>query len=94
MNPEDVAFVKAVIVFVLSAGTGMAAWRMWLRARHQSGPATERLVEALHEENEQLRAELEARMAELENRVDFTERRLVQDRPSTRLPGLTAHTPV
>lgn len=94
MSPEDAAFVKAVIAFVLTAGTVLITWRMWLQARYHARPTTERLVDALREENAQLRAELEDRMAELENRVDFTERRLVQDRPNTRLPGLTSPTPV
>jgi ABC-type Zn2+ transport system substrate-binding protein/surface adhesin len=88
VNPE------AVIVFVLTAGTGMAAWWMWLRVRYRSRPAAEQIVDTLREENGQLRADLEARMAELENRVDFTERRLVQERSPNRLPGSTARTPV
>jgi hypothetical protein len=33
-------------------------------------------------------------MAEIEERVDFTERRLVQERANHRLPDPTARTPV
>ncbi len=94
MSPEDAAFVKAVVAFVLTAGTVLITWRMWLQTRDRARPALEPIVDALREENAQLRAALEDRMAELENRVDFTERRLFQDRPNTRLPGRTSPTPV
>ncbi len=94
VGPSDIAFIKGVIAFVLVAGTSMGALRMWLRARNNASPDTGRLLDALREENLQLRADLEARMAEIEERVDFTERRLVQDRPNPRLPGSTARTPV
>jgi len=94
VDPSDIAFVKGVIAFALVAGTCITVLRMWLRARYHSAPGAEQLLDSVREENAQLRAELEARMAELEERVDFTERRLVQERGNQRLPGSIAKTPV
>ncbi|HEY6854416.1 MAG TPA: hypothetical protein VI139_09210 [Gemmatimonadales bacterium] len=94
MGPGDAAFIKAVIAFVLLAGTGMTGFWLWLRARARatSDPAT--VLDALREENAQLQADLNARMAELEERVDFAERRMVQ-REVARLPQPPqARTPV
>jgi hypothetical protein len=81
-----VAFIRAVIAFVLLAGTGLTAFRLWLRARPPVPRDLERTLDALREENAQLNADLTARLAELEERVDFTERRLVQGREPARLP--------
>ena len=94
MDPSDVAFVKGVITFVLVAGTFAGIFRMWLRARYGSSPRTERLVEGLRDDNAQLRADFDARIAELEERVDFAERRLVQERSSPPRRDSTARTPV
>jgi hypothetical protein len=86
MGPGDVFFVKAVIAFVLVAGTGMTAFSLWLRARGRSTPDLNKLLDSVREENAQFQADLGARMTELEERIDFTERRLVQDREVARLP--------
>jgi uncharacterized protein HemX len=95
MNPGDIFFVKAVIVVVLAAGTGLTGFWLWLRARARATPDLSKLIDAVREENAQLQADLSARMAELEERVDFTERRLVQEREPVRLPQpLKARTPV
>ena len=95
MSPEDVVFVKVVISFVLVAGTGMMAFWLWLRARARATPDLSKLLDAVREENAQLQADLNARMAELEERLDFTERRLVQEREAVRLPQPPkARTPV
>jgi hypothetical protein len=95
MGPGDVFFVKAVIAFVLVAGTGMTGFWLWLRARARATPDLSKLLDSVREENAQLQADLNARMAELEERVDFTERRLVQDREAVRLPPPPkARTPV
>ena len=94
MDPADIGFLKAVVAFVVVAGTSITVLRMWLRVRYQPRPASDEVVDALRDENAQLRADLEMRMTELEERVDFTERRLVQDGSQIRLPGPTAHTPV
>jgi len=78
----------------MDPATVLGAWRMWLASRREAradpGPA----LEALREENAQLRSDLESRLAELEDRVDFAERRLVQEGPPERLPGPPARTPV
>ena len=95
MGPGDAAFIKAVIAFVLLAGTGMTGFWLWLRARAGATPDLTKFLDALREENAQLQADLSARMAELEERVDFTERRLVQGREVARLPQPPkARTPV
>jgi hypothetical protein len=93
MDPSDVGFIKAVVAFILVAGTGFTALRMWLRAR-QSLPPADQLLDAVRAENAQVQADLEARMAELEERLDFTERRLVQEAALKRLPDPPVHTPV
>jgi hypothetical protein len=95
MGPGDVAFVKAVIAFVLVAGTGMTGFWLWLRARARATPDVSKLLDSVRQENAQLEADLNARMAELEERVDFTERRLVREREAVRLPQPPkARTPV
>jgi hypothetical protein len=95
MGPGDVFFVKAVIAFVLVAGTGMTGFWLWLRARARATPDLSKLLDSVREENAQLQADLNARMAELEERVDFTERRFVQEREAVRLPPPPkARTPV
>ncbi|HEV8398231.1 MAG TPA: hypothetical protein VGQ18_00180 [Gemmatimonadales bacterium] len=95
MSPSDIAFFKAVIGFLLVAGTGMTAFWLWLRARGRAAPDISKLLNAVREENAQLEADLNARIAELEERVDFTERRMVQEREPARLPQPPkARTPV
>ena len=95
MDPGDVFFIKAIIVFVLVAGTGMTAFWLWLRARGRAAPDLNKVLDAVREENAQFQTELSSRMAELEERVDFTERRLVAEREIARLPQPPkARTPV
>ena len=86
MSPSDIFFVKAVIAFLLMAGTGMTGFWLWLRARGRAAPDLSKFLDSVREENAQLEADLRARIAELEERVDFTERRLVQEREPARLP--------
>ena len=92
MDPSDVAFVKGVIAFVLIAGTAMGAFWLWLRERRRALPGADH-VDALREENARFQAEIDARLAELEERIDFTERRLVQERSTARLPEARPRTP-
>jgi hypothetical protein len=95
MTPSDIVFVKVIIAFVLVAGTGMTGFWLWLRARARGAPDLSKFLDSVREENAQLGADLSARMAELEERVDFTERRMVQEREPTRLPQPPkARTPV
>ena len=95
MSPPDIVFIKAVIAFVLVAGTGMTGFWLWLRARARVAPDLGKVLDSVREENAQLEADLNARIAELEERVDFTERRMVQEREPARLPQPPkARTPV
>jgi hypothetical protein len=95
MTPPDIVFIKAVIAFVLVAGTGMTGFWLWLRARARVAPDLSKFLDSVREENAQLGADLSARIAELEERVDFTERRMVQEREPARLPQPPkARTPV
>jgi hypothetical protein len=94
MDPTDVAFVKGVIAFVLVAGTAMGAVWMWLRERRRTLPGGDQVLDALREENARFQAEIDTRLAELEERIDFAERRLVQERNVTRLPEARPRTPV
>ena len=41
MDPADIVFFKAVISFVLVAGTGMSAFWLWLRERRRGGSRAE-----------------------------------------------------
>lgn len=94
MSPEDVGFFKGIIVFVLLAGSGMTFYWMRMRAKALTPPADPRLGE-LEDEQARLRAEMDARLAEMENRQEFIERRLTrQDRPAlpAELPAVS--TPV
>lgn len=94
MDQSTVAFIKGVIAFLLVSGTGMAGTWLWfrLRAAYRSDPQT--VIDALKDEHARLEAEMASRMAELEDRVDFVERRLVQGRPPTNLPPHKERTPV
>jgi len=95
MGPGDIFFIKAVIAFVLVAGTGMTGFWLWLRARARTAPDLSKFLDSVREENAQLEVDLSARIAELEERVDFTERRMVQEREPARLPQPPkARTPV
>ena len=84
MTPEDVGFLKGVIVFLLLAGTGSGFY--WLRVRAKAlGTRDDSALDAIRDDQAHLRADLDARLAELEDRLDFTERRLVQG-TQARLP--------
>jgi hypothetical protein len=88
MDPSTVAFIKGATAFLMVSGTGMAGCWLWfrLRATYRADRTTE--IDALREDHLRLEAELGSRMAELEERVDFVERRLVQERPPAQLPQL------
>src|SRR5215471_3840275 len=94
MEKADIVFIKSVIAFLLLAGTGMSAFWLWLRERRRGRPETDKLVEALREENATVQADLAARIVELEERVDFMERRLVQAPKPDQLPQRRVTTPV
>ncbi len=97
MDPSDIAFIKGVIAFLLLAGTGMSAFSMWLRHRKSlAAPASDQdpVIQSLRDDSARLEAELGERIVELEERLDFVERRLVQEREAPRLPNPPARTPV
>ncbi len=78
MDHEVLVFIEAVTAFALPALTGLLAYYMWLRHSRRLPTAVERELGDLREDNAQLRAELENRLAEIDERVNFVERRLVQ----------------
>lgn len=95
MDPSDIMFVKGVIAFLLVAVTGVGTFWLWLRSRARPASDFDRLLASVREENAQFHADLAARMAELEERVDFAERQLVRERQAARLPQPPkARTPV
>jgi hypothetical protein len=87
-------FVKAAIAFVLVAGTGTGVFWLWLRERRRTLPGPDEALEALREENARYQAEVETRLNEFEERIDFVERRLVQEKGRARLPEARPKTPV
>ena len=85
MNGDDVAFIKAVVMLILFAGGGLSVYWLRLRARQLAGSGRDEILEAVRDEVAQLRADAEARMLELDERMDFVERRLVQEGDKPRL---------
>jgi cell division protein FtsB len=83
-------FIEAVVGFIVIAATAMSGVSLWLRYRAQSRPEGTTALEDLREEN----VELRTRMTELEERVDFVERRMIQEQPPLRLPPQPERTPV
>ena len=94
MDESTVAFIKGVIAFLLVSGTCMAGTWLWFRLRATYRGDSQAVIDALKDEHARLEAEMASRMAELEDRVDFVERRLVQGRPPTNLPPRPERTPV
>ena len=94
MDPSDIAFVKGVIAFLLISGTGMTGTWLWFRIRAAYRTDSHGVIDALRDEHARLEAEMASRVAELEDRVDFVERRLVQGKPPTNLPPKKERTPV
>ena len=91
MDHSVVAFLEGVVAIVVLAAIGERGVSLWLRSRAQRRPQLDSsALEALHQENSELRA----RMGELEERVDFVERRLVQEQQPHRLANETERTPV
>lgn len=71
-------FIEAIVSFIVIAATGMTGVSLWLRYRAQNRPELDGgAVEDLREEN----VELRSRLAELEERVDFVERRMIHEHP-------------
>ena len=94
MDQSMIAFIKGVIAFLLISGTGMTGVWLWFRLRATYRGDAQAVIDALKDEHARLEAEMSSRMAELEDRVDFVERRLVQGRPPNNLPPHKERTPV
>lgn len=90
MGPNEIAFAKAMVFLFLFAGTGLTFYSIRLRHKSHANPQLENDLQDQLDEEMRRRAALESRLAELEERVDFTERRLVQKGR----PELPATTPV
>jgi hypothetical protein len=93
MDPTDVAFIKGAVAFALLAATGLSAYWLRLRARLQAQRELPPL-DAVHDDMAQLRASLDARLLEVEERLDFAERRLIQESREVREEHPRALTPV
>ncbi len=90
MDRSVIGFIEGIVAFMVLAATGMSAYSLWLRSRAQARPELDNsALDALREENSELRA----RLAEVEERVDFVERRLVQEQQPPRLPKQPERTP-
>jgi len=77
MGPDEIGFLKAAVAFALLAATGLSAF--WLRLRAKAMTARDDYVlQSLRDEQARFHADLDARLAELEERLDFTWRRLLQ----------------
>jgi hypothetical protein len=94
MDQSMIAFIKGAIAFLMVSGTGMAGVWLWFRLRATYRTDAQPVIDALRDEHARLEAEMGSRMAELEDRVDFVERRMVQGKPPTNLPPRPERTPV
>ena len=91
MDRGVIGFIEGIVSFIVIAATGTSVYSLWLRSRAQARPQLDNsTLEALRQENSELRA----RLAEVEERVDFVERRLVQEQQPPRLPKQPERTPV
>lgn len=81
MGPDEIAFIKAVVLLVIGVGAARTGVQLWIRARHRTlAEADTQAIAELREDQQQL----QTYVMELEERLDFTERRLLQyDEPPT-----------
>jgi hypothetical protein len=75
-------FIEAVVGFIVIVATVESGVSLWLRYRAQNHPE---LGTAALEDVRAENSELRTRMAELEERVDFVERRIAQEQQPARL---------
>jgi hypothetical protein len=78
MDSSVIAFAEAMVLAVVLIGSGLTFYSLRLRHRSRGNPELENDLRDQIELEAERRAALEARLAELEERVDFTERRLIQ----------------
>jgi hypothetical protein len=94
VDPTDIGFIKGAIAFALIASTGLTAYWLRLRARFLAQRDPDALERA-HEDLVRAKADWEARLLEIEERLDFAERRLLQQAPPVeRIRTPRALTPV
>jgi len=91
MDRSVVAFVEGIISIALLAAITLTGFSIWSRTRIRAQPHLDELLNAVRDEHAQLHADLSARLAELEERIDFAERLLAPERrqgqaPTTRIP--------
>jgi hypothetical protein len=90
MDRSVIGFIEGIVAFSVIAATGISGYSLWLRSRAQGRPELDNsALGALRDENSELRA----RLAEVEERVDFVERRLVQEQQPPQLPKQRERTP-
>jgi hypothetical protein len=94
MDRSIVAFIEGIVTLAVFAAIGLTGFSVWSRSRIRNQPPLDGLLDAVREENAQLHADLSARLAELEERVDFTERRLLPERSQGQSPTARIPTPV
>jgi hypothetical protein len=85
MDPSTARFIQYCTAFILVSGTVMTGIRLWFKYRHLP-PGSDPEILALRDEQARLEADLGSRIMELEQRLDFVERRLVQEQRPARLP--------
>jgi hypothetical protein len=78
MDRSVIAFAEAMVIAVVVIGSAFTYYSLRLRHRSLGNPELENDLRDQIEVEAERRAALEARLAELEERVDFTERRLIQ----------------
>jgi len=86
MDPENANFVRYCIAFVLVSGTVMTGIRLWFKSRNFPRGESDPEILALRDEQARVEADLGSRIMDLEQRLDFVERRLVQEQRQARLP--------
>lgn len=90
MDPNELQVFKLIIVLTIMSGTGLGAFWLWLRAKSLTAPDRDDLLEEVRADHLKVQSEILGRLNELEERVDFTERRLVQGNSRDQIPPPSA----
>ena len=78
----EIAFGKMVVLGIMFLGSAFTFYSLRIKQKAlEKRDLLEHEIEALREENAEQRAAFDARIAEMEERLDFVERRIVQPRP-------------
>jgi hypothetical protein len=94
MDRSVVAFVEGIISIALLAAITLTGFSIWSRTRIRTQPNVDDLLNAVRDENAQLHADLSARLAELEERIDFAERLLAPEQRKGQASTVRIPTPV